>query len=303
MSTRSSRPPSFDADPFATEFLDDPYPHYERLREAGAMVYLPRYQCHAVGRHAEVERVLGEWETFSSAAGVGLANFNKEKPWRPPSLVLEADPPLHTRTRTVLTRVLSPGNIRKLGERFEREASMLIDRVVDMRSFDGVRDLAEPYPVKVFPDAVGLRHDGREHLLPYGNMVFNSFGPRNALTEAAFANAEGVRAWIMANCARDALAADGLGAEIYAAVDRGELSAEEAPTLVSLRRRRYHGECVRQCALVFRSISGSMGQASREPIGRSWRLRGSAPLRSPCASLLPHDDARGRSRRGADRRR
>src|SRR5579872_834700 len=232
MSTRSSRPPSFDADPFATEFLDDPYPHYERLREAGAMVYLPRYQCHAVGRHAEVERVLGEWETFSSAAGVGLANFNKEKPWRPPSLVLEADPPLHTRTRTVLTRVLSPGNIRKLGERFEREASMLIDRVVDMRSFDGVRDLAEPYPVKVFPDAVGLRHDGREHLLPYGNMVFNSFGPRNALTEAAFANAEGVRAWIMANCARDALAADGLGAEIYAAVDRGELSAEEAPTLV-----------------------------------------------------------------------
>ncbi len=109
---------------------------------------------------------------------------------------------------------------------------MLIDRVVDMRCFDGVRDLAEYYPVKVFPDAVGLRREGRENLLPYGNMVFNSFGPRNALTEAAFANAEGVRAWIMANCARDALETDGLGAEIYAAVDSGELSAEEAPTLV-----------------------------------------------------------------------
>jgi hypothetical protein len=65
--------------------------------------------------------------------------------------------------------------------------------------FDGIKDLAEPYPVKVFPDALGLVEEGRESLLPYSSMVFNSLGPRNALTEAAFANADAVHGWIMEN--------------------------------------------------------------------------------------------------------
>lgn len=224
--------PTLEDDPFSIAFMLDPYSHYAGMREAGPLIYLKRYECHAVARHEEVQKVLGDWETFSSAAGVGLANFNKEKPWRPPSLVLEADPPLHTRTRTVLTRVLSPGNIRKLRDQFEREADVLVDRLVAMGRFDGIKDFAEPYPVKVFPDALGLAEQGRENLLPYGSMVFNSFGPRNTLTEAAFVNADAVRGWIMENCGRTKLAPGGLGAQIYAAVDSGELSAEEAPMLV-----------------------------------------------------------------------
>ena len=176
--------------------------------------------------------MLSEWQTFSSAAGVGLANFNKETPWRPPSIVLEADPPLHTRTRTVLARTMTPGIVRQLRERFEREAEALVDRILDMGEFDGIADFGEQYPTKVFPDAVGLPEQGRENLLPYGSMVFNSFGPRNALTEAAFVNADAVRGWIMANCTRAALTSDGLGAMIYAGVDTGELTEDEAAMLV-----------------------------------------------------------------------
>jgi hypothetical protein len=52
----------------------------------------------------------------------------------------------------------------------------------------------------VFPDAVGISEDGRENLLPYGSMVFNSFGPRNDLFDAAMANAGPVRDWIMSKC-------------------------------------------------------------------------------------------------------
>jgi cytochrome P450 len=221
-----------DVDPFSIQFLDDPYPHYRDMRDAGPVHYSPQYDCYVVARHADVQRVLSEWQTFSSAAGVGLSNFNKEKPWRPPSIVLEADPPLHTRTRTVLARTMTPGIVRQLRDQFEREADALVERVLDRCEFDGIKDFAEHYPVKVFPDAVGLPAEGRENLLPYGSMVFNSFGPRNAITEAAFANADAVRAWIMANCARDALTKDGLGAMIYAGVDSGELTTDEAAMLV-----------------------------------------------------------------------
>jgi 4-methoxybenzoate monooxygenase (O-demethylating) len=224
--------PVLETDPFSLEVLDDPYPFYKELREAGPLVFLSTYACYATGRHNEAQAVLGDHGRFVSAAGVGLANFNKEKPWRPPSLVLEADPPLHTRTRGVLSRILSPGTIRKLQRRFEEEADSLVDRVVALGEFDAITDLSEYYPVKVFPDAIGLRPDGREHLLPYGSMVFNSFGPRNAITEEAFANADKVRAWIMASCTRSELSTDGLGAEIYACADAGELTEEEAGMLL-----------------------------------------------------------------------
>ena len=224
--------PRLDVDPFSTAFMDDPYPGYARMREQGAAVYSEQYDCWVVARHDECQAVLTDFETYCSSAGVGLSNFRKEKPWRPPSIVLEADPPLHTRTRAVIIRALSPGVVRQLRERFEREAEVLVDRLVARGSFDAVHDLAEYYPIKVFPDAVGLRPDGREHLLPYGSMVFNSFGPQNALTQAAFANADAVRSWIMTNCARNALSKDGLGAMIYAAADTGELTEDEAGMLL-----------------------------------------------------------------------
>jgi cytochrome P450 len=219
-------------DPFSDEFLSDPYPHHHALREAGPAVWLERYGIWAMARHEQVRDALTDWQTYCSGAGVGLSDFRKEPPWRPPSIILEADPPLHTKTRAVLTRILSPGAIKVLRETFDREAEALVARLVERREFDGVADLAEPYPLKVFPDAVGLSAEGRENLLPYGNMVFNSFGPRNELFNRAMANAGPVRDWIMSKCSRAALAPDGLGMQIYRAVDTGDLTEDEAGMLV-----------------------------------------------------------------------
>ena len=81
----------------------------------------------------------------------------------------------------------------------------------------------------MFPDALGLFSpaEGRENLLPYGRMVFNGFGPRNALFEEAMANAKPVLEWVAASRPREALSPDGMGAIVYAAVDFGELTAEK----------------------------------------------------------------------------
>jgi 4-methoxybenzoate monooxygenase (O-demethylating) len=226
-----SRPVS-DVDPFSHEFLTDPYPHHEALREAGPVVWLAHYRIWAMARHEQVRDALTDWQTYCSSAGVGLSDFRKEPPWRPPSIILEVDPPLHTRTRAVLTRILLPAAIKVLRETFEREAEALIARLVEQREFDGVADLAEAYPVKVFPDAVGISGEGRENLLPYGSMVFNSFGPRNDLFQRAMANAGPVRDWIMSKCSRAALAPGRLGMQIFEAVDAGELSEDEAGMLV-----------------------------------------------------------------------
>jgi 4-methoxybenzoate monooxygenase (O-demethylating) len=226
-----SRPVS-KVDPFSHAFLHDPYPYHEALREAGPVVWLEQYGIWTMARHEQVRDALTDFQTYCSSAGVGLSDFRKEPPWRPPSIILEADPPLHTRTRAVLTRILSPAAIRVLRVTFDREAERLIDRLVEKREFDGVAELAEAYPLKVFPDAVGISEEGRENLLPYGSMVFNSFGPRNELFNQAMENAGPVRDWIMSKCSRAALAPGGLGMQIFDAVDAGELSEAEAGMLV-----------------------------------------------------------------------
>ncbi len=223
---------SLDLDPFSDEFLSEPYPFHERLREAAPVVWLERYGLYACARHAEVQTGLSDWQRFSSAAGVGIDDFRRSKPWRAPSLILEADPPLHTRSRTVLNRALSAKAMAGLRESFKEAAERLADSLIAHRRVDAIKDIAEAYPLSVFPRAVGLKPQGLENLLPYGTMVFNAFGPRNAHFEASMARASEVVGWINQQCARENLSPDGLGATVWAAVDSGEVTAEEAPILV-----------------------------------------------------------------------
>jgi 4-methoxybenzoate monooxygenase (O-demethylating) len=224
--------PASALDPFSNAFLRDPYPAHEELREAGPAVLLERYGVWAMARHAQVHEALGDWETYRSAAGVGLADFTKETPWRPPSLLLEADPPEHDRARKAIAGALSPKRVRDLQPALEAEAEALVDRLVQRERFDAMHDLAEAYPSKVFPDAVGVPDEGRENLIAYGTMVFNAFGPRNRLFEDSARGADEVRAWIAAMCERDNLSADGLGAAVYEHAPDCGLGLEEAGLLV-----------------------------------------------------------------------
>jgi len=224
--------PSLDMDPFSDDFLTDPYPYHEVMREAGPVVWLEKYGVWAVARYQQARSVLMDWQNFISSAGVGLANFRTETPFRPPSLLLEADPPDHTRARNILVRVMSPKIIKQIRADFAAFAEELVDRLVEQREIDAVKDLGEVYPVKVFPDALGLVEEGRENLLLYGNMVFNAFGPHNHIFQQALASYEPVRDWIMTQCQRENLRPGGFGEQIYQAVETGEITLEEAPLLV-----------------------------------------------------------------------
>lgn len=146
---------------------------------------------------------------------MGLSDFRKEKPWRPPSLLLEADPPAHTRVRRVTNRVLTPRALEDLRDGFDQYARALVAGLAGGAEIEAVSRLAQAYPLKVFPDAVGVGPDGRENLLLYGDMVFNAFGPRNALFESAMRAAAPVQSWIAERCRRESLSPGGLGAQVY----------------------------------------------------------------------------------------
>lgn len=225
--------PTNDTDPFGHEVLEDPLPFHAALRDAGPVVHLTRYDVYAFARYEQVHASLVDWQDFQSGAGVGLSNFRYEKPWRPPSLLLEADPPRHDAPRRVLTKVLGPRALRRLRAAWFADAEVLVESVLSSGvEFDAVRDLAEAFPLRVFPDAVGLPKEGREHLLPYGDHLFNAFGPGNDLVQKGAPRVAELSAWVNAQCARDVLTDDGFGAAVWAASDRGDLTPEQAPLVV-----------------------------------------------------------------------
>jgi 4-methoxybenzoate monooxygenase (O-demethylating) len=223
---------SSDIDPFSREFLTDPYPFHQELRDLGPVVRLTRYDVWAVTRYEQVSAILNNWEAFGSGGGVGLANFHTEGNWRPPSLLLETDPPTHTRARTVMNRAVAPNLLRALRDGFYQEAVRTIDKVLELGTFDAVAEISIPYPLKVFPDAVGIAPEEREMLLPYGSMVFNTMGPKNDLYHASLAPVDKILPWVMQRCARNALRPESLGAEVYKYADAGEVSEQEAALLV-----------------------------------------------------------------------
>jgi cytochrome P450 len=224
--------PSLDVDPFSTEFFDNMHTIHQVLREAGPVVWLARWGIYGVARHAEVHSVLNDPLTFCSSRGVGLSDFAKEKAWRPQSIILEADPPAHTRTRAVLNQVLSATAMKPLRAHFTALAEAKVDELLSRGSFDAITDLAEAYPLSVFPDALGLKQEGREHLLPYASLVFNAFGPPNALRQEAIERSAPHQSYVAEQCQRENLAPGGFGACIHARADAGDITHEEAPLLV-----------------------------------------------------------------------
>ena len=168
----SLRGPVSAADPFDDNTLEDPGPFHAALRDAGEVVYLEKYDLYAMGRYAQVHAALIDWQTWQSGAGVGLSNFRFEKPWRPPSLLLETDPPRHDAPRVVLERILGPRALRGLQDKWADDAEDLVEQVVSADRFDAMPALAQAFPLRVFPDAVGIGTVGRENLLPYGDHLF-----------------------------------------------------------------------------------------------------------------------------------
>ena len=228
--------PTTDVDPFSHEVLEDPLPFQAALRDAGPVVHLDRYGVYAMGRYEHVHQALRDWQGWVSGAGVGLSNWRHEEPWRPPSLLLETDPPHHDAPRAVLEQILSPRALRRLRERWFADAEDLVDSLLDGAGetveLDAMSALAEVFPLRVFPDAVGLGRHGRENLLPYGNHLFNAFGPDNDLVARGAGRIGELSAWVNARCAREALSPDGFGARIWEACDRADITPEQAPLIV-----------------------------------------------------------------------
>jgi 4-methoxybenzoate monooxygenase (O-demethylating) len=214
--------PVLDFDFFQEETLLSPYSLYETLRELGPAIYVPKYDIYMVTRYADVQTVLKDWQRFTSAGGAGMSDIRKPGAWRPGSPLVESDPPAHTELRTMMNRLISPAVVRGWREAFHREGARFVEEALAKGTFDAVRDIAEPFVMKVFYAAVGINIT-REQAVLLGNLNFNSLGPQNAMYHRSVEECAPLMEWWQSSQRREVLIPGGWGEKIFLAEDAGEI--------------------------------------------------------------------------------
>jgi cytochrome P450 len=173
--SRAATAPTYGANIYTTDAIVDPYPHYQRLRDLGPVVWLSRHKVHALPRYTECKSVLRDDETFLSTAGVALNPISNRLSR---GTTLASDGPEHDRRRKLVAHRMFPRALNAISDQVERMAERLIDAAVRQGDVDAA-ELATALPLSLMPDMVGWPTDQREHLLEWAGATFDALGPLN----------------------------------------------------------------------------------------------------------------------------
>jgi len=223
--------PDLDLDPFAPDVLADRPAFYERLREAGAVVRFPKYDCYGVGRYEEANIVLRDYRRFTNRSGGGLSDIRDPESWREGAIITSTDPPEHTMVRRTMNRILSPAVIRQWRESFEREGELLVSRLIDKGSFDVVDEMSSAFVPHVFSSALGVRMT-KEQAVTVGDYGFNGAGPPNALFQQSVEDMKPFQDWLARSRTREGLIPGGWGEQVFDAEDAGEMPKGTASSIM-----------------------------------------------------------------------
>lgn len=194
--------------PTDADFLQDPYPTYARLRAETPIGYYPGWNAWIITRHADVDSLLRDRRLGRTMHHqIPLAERPAGNPAHAPfdaiqaGSLLEIEPPDHTRVKQVVHALFTPKHVRALQGRIEALVAAQLDALEARpeRRCDLLRDFAEPIPVAVIAELLGVPVAERGPLLRWSKAIIGMFEPERtpamaiAAVEAATAFAAYVR--------------------------------------------------------------------------------------------------------------
>lgn len=218
-------------DPFSDPFLADPYPHYAELRRAAPCHHDPVRDVWLISRHADVVSVLRDPATYSSAGGAGYLRV--EDPERG-GILISTDPPRHTAIRRFIQPAFSPAAMAQMASFIDQRVDAIVGRAIARGRIDVVRELAEPLPIAVSAELLGLPADTAESWAGWSDVVFQTMGPVAASdAERIGATIGALVGWLMPLLQQGRARAGGLADTILRdARETGVLTESEAFSLV-----------------------------------------------------------------------
>ena len=152
------------------------YHHADPSRRAGYW---------ALTRHADVVYVSRNPELFSSYERTALINeFDNDTLEQNRLLMLNQDPPQHTRTRQLVNRGFTPRMIGKLEERIQASCDDIVDRAVAKGEGDFVTLCAAELPLVVIAELMGVPQEDRHKVFDWSNRMIGQDDPEFNSTPA-----------------------------------------------------------------------------------------------------------------------
>lgn len=132
----------------------NPYPWYRHMRETEPVHYSEQMKIWHVFRYEDIQRILSDAQTFSSASAHGDT-------YRQASF-LHMDPPAHGRYRTLVSQAFTPRRVALLEPRIVTIVNSLLDAVAHTGRMDLISDLAFPLPAMIIMELFGVPAESRD---------------------------------------------------------------------------------------------------------------------------------------------
>ena len=156
-------------------FVADPYPAYAELRELTPVRYDEATDHWLVARYDDVNALLRDrrlGRTYLHQATHAEMGHPDPPAWHAPfwdlinAGILDMEPPDHTRVRRLVSKAFTPRFVEGLRQRVQAIIDGLVDAVAGAGEFDLIA-VAEPLPVTVIAEMLGVPDADRHHLRPW----------------------------------------------------------------------------------------------------------------------------------------
>jgi len=252
----------FSCAPNDPDFVQNPYPFYDRLRAGGKMVWWDELNLPVVAGYDGVSMALRD-NRFGREAPAG---FEPDIPshLRPfydieDHSMLELEGDRHRRLRSLVLRAFTSRRIKALVPDLEEISDDLIDRFADdCAPFDLMPAFCKMVPVRIICRLLGVPEEMSEQLLAWSNAMVAVYTPtRTRATEEAAANAATEFSGFMRDYveARRSQPADDLITSLIAAEEDGEkLGTDELITTCILLLNAGHEATVHSLGIAVKTL-------------------------------------------------
>ena len=121
---------------------------------------------------------------FSSHEGcVFLWDMPQEALEQQRMMMLNMDPPMHTRYRRLVNRGFTPRMVQELADTLRTRTTDIIDRVADRGECDFVVDVAAELPLQAIADILGVPQEDRHKMFDWSNRMVGADDPEYGITE------------------------------------------------------------------------------------------------------------------------
>lgn len=225
-----------------------PLPEFARLRQTAPVWWCAQPRgitgfddegYWVVTRHADVKYVSTHPELYSSSENTAVIRFNehisRDQIEVQRLIMLNMDPPEHTRVRQIVQRGFTPRAVRGLESALRDRARRIVEEARASAggsadgSFDFVNRIAVELPLQAIAELIGVPQEDRARIFDWSNKMVAYDDPEYAITEEIGAEAamELIGYSMNLAAARKECPAKDIVTQLVAAEGEGNLSSDE----------------------------------------------------------------------------